>query len=67
MGNECLYTDCVIFILSPGAAALSHRKPASAGTSCDICGARDTVNGTSYVADRDEIKRRCLKNDTRVR
>ena len=55
VGNECLYTDCVLFIVSPGATALSHRKPASAGISCDICGAKDTVKCTSYVTGRDEI------------
>jgi hypothetical protein len=49
VGNGCLYAEIVLFIVSASAAALSYRKPASAGTPRDSCGARDTVKGTSYT------------------
>ena len=67
VGNECLYAQRVPFIASPSAAALSHRKPASAGTSGDSSGARDAVKGTSCVTDMDEIERWCVRNDAGVR
>ena len=45
------YVLLVSFIMSPSVAALSHRRPASAGTSGDLscCGA--PINGTLYVND----------------
>lgn len=40
----------VSFIVSPSVAALARRRPASAGTSGDLCcGA--PINGTLYVND----------------
>ena len=49
VGNGCLYTERVLFIVTPRAAALSYRKPASAGTPRESCGARDTVKGKIYT------------------
>jgi hypothetical protein len=42
----------VRFMVSPDIAGLSHKKPASAETSCGSCGAvelRDTIKGTPFI------------------